>query len=257
MTALAGDVGTRSERNGQSCELEYLGQSKVRVGPAGTLQVDESMQTAEAGVFAAGDVQHGPASVIEAIADGRRAVESIDRFLGGDGRIDERLIAVDAPEPYLGPGVGFADRSRVEMPVLPAELRASGFCRVELGYNPEQAAAEAGRCLQCDLRTLLRKAQFPPDLWLPFNTAGVEGVPSDLEGVYLLADADKQIIKIKGTGTLRTDLQMDVERNSQARYFRFEEDLLYTKRESELLQQYMQKHGRMPGGAADGVDDLF
>jgi len=143
------------------------------------------------------------------------------------------------------------------MPVLPAEVRASGFCRVEIGYNPEQAAAEAGRCLQCDRRTLLRKAQFPPDLWLPFNTAGVERVPSDLEGVYLLADADKQIIKIKGTGTLRTDLQTDIERNGQARYFRFEEDLLYTKRESELLQQYMQAHGRMPGGAADGVDDLF
>jgi len=143
------------------------------------------------------------------------------------------------------------------MPVLPAELRASGFCRVELGYNPEQAATEAGRCLQCDLRTLLRKAEFPPDLWLPFNAAGVERVPSDLEGVYLLANADKQIIKIKGTGTLRTDLQMDVERNGQARYFRFEEHRLYSKRESELLQQYMQEHGRMPAGAADEVDDLF
>jgi len=242
---------------GQSCELDYLGRSEVRITPAGTLQADESMQTRVAGVFAAGDVLRGPASVIEAIADGRRAAESIDRCLGGDGRIEEQLIAAEAPNPYLGLGDGFASRLRVEMPALPAESRASGFCLVELGYNPEQAAAEAGRCLQCDLRILLRKPEFPPDLWLPFDAAEIEKVPSDLEGVYVLADADKQIIKIKGTATLQADLRTDSQGNAQARFFRFEEHRLYSKRESELLQQYMQEHGRMPAGAADEVDDLF
>jgi hypothetical protein len=143
------------------------------------------------------------------------------------------------------------------MPTLPPESRVSGFCLVELGYNRGDATAEAGRCLQCDLRTLLRKPEFPPDLWLQLDAPGVDLVPSDLEGVYMLADADKRIIKIKGTATLQADLRMDSERNGQARYFHFEEHRLYSKRESELLQQYMQEHGRMPAGAADEVDDLF
>lgn len=242
---------------GQSCELDFLGQSGVRISPAGTLQADESMKTNIGGVFAAGDVLRGPASVIEAIADGRRAAESIDRYLGGNGCIEEQLIAAEIPNPHLGPGDGFASRLRVEMPTLPPESRASGFCLVELGYNCEDATAEAGRCLQCDLRTLLRKPEFPPDLWLQLDAPGVDRVPSDLEGVYLLADADKRIIKIKGTATLQADLRMDSEHNGQARYFRFEEHRLYSKRESELLQQYMQEHGRMPAGAADEVDDLF
>jgi hypothetical protein len=34
---------------------------------------------------------------------------------------------------------------------------------------------------------------------------------------------------------------------------------MYSKRESELLQQYLQIHGKMPGGAGGGddLDDLF
>jgi hypothetical protein len=32
---------------------------------------------------------------------------------------------------------------------------------------------------------------------------------------------------------------------------------MYTKRESELLQQYLQQYGEMPGGGMDELDDLF
>lgn len=42
----------------------------------------------------------------------------------------------------------------------------------------------------------------------------------------------------------------------EARYFGYEKDPMYTKRESELIQQYLQKHGRLPPGNED-VDDLF
>jgi len=242
---------------GQSCELDYLGQSQVRIARGGTIEADESMQTHEEGVFTAGDVRHGPASVIEAIADGRRAAEGIDRYLGGDGCIDERFIAVDAPDPHLGVAPGFAERSRVAMPVATIEARTSSFCRVELGYDRKQAMVEAGRCLQCDLRFMLHKPEFPPDLWLPMNAASIEAVPSGLGGVYVLADADKQIVKIKGTAALQAELLNDAAQNAEACYFRFEEYPMYTKRESELLQQYMQEHGRMPGGGADELDDLF
>jgi hypothetical protein len=42
----------------------------------------------------------------------------------------------------------------------------------------------------------------------------------------------------------------------EARYFVHEHDPLYSKRESELVQIYLQKHGEMPD-SGDGLDDLF
>ena len=40
------------------------------------------------GVFAGGDAANGPATVIEAIAAGRRAAISIDKYLGGNGVLE-------------------------------------------------------------------------------------------------------------------------------------------------------------------------
>ena len=44
--------------------------------------------------------------------------------------------------------------------------------------------------------------------------------------------------------------------NPDAKYFSYEEDPMYTKRESELIQQFLQTHGHLPPGNED-VDDLF
>jgi len=44
--------------------------------------------------------------------------------------------------------------------------------------------------------------------------------------------------------------------NNAAKYFAIEEDKMCTKRETELLQQYMQKYGKMPGGG-DELDELL
>jgi hypothetical protein len=32
---------------------------------------------------------------------------------------------------------------------------------------------------------------------------------------------------------------------------------MYTSRESQMIQAYLQQHGKMPGGGADELDDLF
>ena len=56
---------------------------------------------------------------------------------------------------------------------------------------------------------------------------------------------------------LRQALEEVLQQGKDAKYVLFEEDPMYTKRESELLQQYMKEHGRMPGGGADELDDLF
>ncbi|KUK52289.1 MAG: Putative dehydrogenase [Desulfotomaculum sp. 46_296] len=46
-----------------------------------------------------------------------------------------------------------------------------------------------------------------------------------------------------------------MEDGSNAQFFIYEEEPMYTKRESELLQMYLQEHGKLPSGSDD--DDLF
>lgn len=48
-----------------------------------------------------------------------------------------------------------------------------------------------------------------------------------------------------------------MEENKEAAWFGFEEDRMYSQRESELIQQYLQEHGKMSGGGKDELDDLF
>ena len=116
----------------------------------------DNLATSKEGVFAGGDVISGPASVIEAIAAGRRAASSIDKFLGGDGNIEEILLERPAPQPYTGKrDKGFADLKRAEMPTIPLSERHDGFSEVELGFNEDQAINETKRCLQCDLELSL------------------------------------------------------------------------------------------------------
>jgi len=54
---------------------------------------------------------------------------------------------------------------------------------------------------------------------------------------------------------LRRDLEAELATSEKARFFVWEEDRMYTKPKSELIQQYLQQHGRLPGTGAD-LDDL-
>ncbi|HSW39947.1 MAG TPA: FAD-dependent oxidoreductase, partial [Acidobacteriota bacterium] len=99
-----------------------------------------SFQTSSEGVFAAGDAVSGKGTVIDAVASGRNAAMAVDRFLGGGGMIDEKLVAVEEPGAYIGPGDDFASMSRCG------------------GHEMDEKAAgrESQRCLQCDLRLKIR-----------------------------------------------------------------------------------------------------
>jgi len=150
----------------------------------------ETQQTDMQGVFAGGDAANGPATVIEAIAAGRRAAVSIDQYLGGDGKLevgirndlnsefgsrkserkekDENAEGgsgeVEVGNSECGNGYrgkresGFAELKRIAVPSLPVSERNGGFAEVELCYSEEQALAETHRCLQCDLEICLAKS---------------------------------------------------------------------------------------------------
>ncbi len=134
-------------------------QFDLATGLEDIIQVDpDTLAASREGVFAGGDVISGPASVIEAVAAGRRAAISIDRFLGGDGMVVEGGMNIPAAQAYDGKrGKGFAELKRVEIPTLPVSERYDGFPEVDLCFSEEHAIEEAKRCLQCDLELILGK----------------------------------------------------------------------------------------------------
>jgi NADPH-dependent glutamate synthase beta subunit-like oxidoreductase len=114
----------------------------------GTMNVDPlTLQSEDPDIFAGGDAVRGPQSVVEAIADGRRAAESIDRYLRGlDLRLgrDARLKAVSEPLKE-----GYDPSPRAQMPRLGPQERTVGFDEVHRGFTEEMVVQEARRCISC------------------------------------------------------------------------------------------------------------
>jgi len=88
-----------------------------------------------------------------------------------------------------------------------------------------------------------------------YTAGNLANVPEE-SGVYQLLDGQKAVIYIKGAMNLRKELEEQLQINELARYFVYEENPLYNKRESEILQQYCARHGQMPAGNLE-LDDLF
>jgi hypothetical protein len=102
----------------------------------------------------------------------------------------------------------------------------------------------------------MRCNPLPPEKWLSFNKENINEVPEE-EEVFQLLDEDHNVLAIKGTANLRESLLEQLEENEKAAWFEYEEDKMYSQRESELIQQYLREHGEMPGGGDDELDDLF
>ncbi len=124
----------------------------LAVEKGGRIKVDpDTLATSRQGVYAGGDVVSGPASVIEAIAIGRQAAVSIDKYLGGSGNIEEVLAPPEeAPAPFnLEEAEGEQFRPKIKM--LALDKRLKGYAQVALGFDKKSAKKETERCLRCDL----------------------------------------------------------------------------------------------------------
>lgn len=127
----------------------------------------ENGETSVEGIWAGGDSMTGTASVIRAVEGARKAISAIDRYLGGDGNIEEHLAPDQVKAPYIGKVEGFADKKRVEPRVVAADERVKNWktCGpMDQGFDEEMAKCEAGRCLQCDLRLCISR----PRTWGDF-----------------------------------------------------------------------------------------
>ncbi|MCF8061648.1 MAG: FAD-dependent oxidoreductase [Deltaproteobacteria bacterium] len=237
---------------GQAPDLSFLeGDVPVRVERGLIVVNPDTQETGVPKMYAGGDVTGTSGTIIHAVAAGRRAASAIDKALGGAGVVEETLVPRRPPDPFPGRDEGFADRPRMPVPERDPAARSGCFDEVELGYSVDAAVREASRCLQCDLRLRIRSNPPPPQKGLPFDESSLEQVPAG-EGVYRLIDADRNVLAIRGTADLRRSLLEELEENERAVLFEFEEDKMYSKRESELIQKYVREHGGMPG-----EDDLY
>ena len=239
---------------GQVPDLSFLDGESVRTDRGLIVVEPGTQETGAPGLYAGGDVTAASGTIVHAAAAGRRAAAAVDRALGGTGNLDQGRVLRDPPDPRLGRVEGFADRPRVPVPERDPEERIADFGEVESGYATDAAALEASRCLQCDLRLTMGRNPPPPRGWLPFERTSLERVPV-AEGVYQLMDADHNVLAIRGTADLRRSIREELEENEEAAMFEFEENRMYSQRESELMQRYVQEHGGMPG--EDDLDDLF
>lgn len=119
-----------------------------------TIRVDkETLCTNQPGVFAGGDVVRGPNTVVDAIADGKRAALMIDRYVQGEEL--KQPVIPSLPKIYVEPAPECESEidstKRVETPRASVEWRKRGFAEVEMALTVEEAMHESCRCLRCDL----------------------------------------------------------------------------------------------------------
>jgi heterodisulfide reductase subunit A-like polyferredoxin len=141
---------------GQRPELDCLN-GEVETVRGRFLKVDEeTLATNVPGIFGGGDVVTGTSFIVNAIAAGHRAAQSIDRYLRGESLV---VPKVRPPKVELTPTEvaarllesQAARRARVEMKARPAAERKLDFHEVYAGLTEEEAREEAARCLSCGI----------------------------------------------------------------------------------------------------------
>jgi len=146
------EVDTIIPAIGQTPDLSFLKGIDVETTPQGTIKVDPvTLKTSKEGVFAGGDAVSGPWIAIEAVAAGKEAALSIDRYLRGldlyEGRSKPKLEKARFEEIYANQPKALRER----MERIPLEERRESFAEVKKGFTEEQAKREALRCLNCGL----------------------------------------------------------------------------------------------------------
>ncbi|TRZ52902.1 MAG: pyridine nucleotide-disulfide oxidoreductase, partial [Dehalococcoidia bacterium] len=146
---------------GQAPDTAFLEDSEILRSKRGYISANETtLETSVPGIFAGGDGVYGPKSVIEALAAGKKAAISIDRYIRGEdltvGRDDE-----GPQESKLKVNIeGVSTKKRVSMPTLPLEQRERGFQEIELGLSKEETKEEAERCLSCECKLCVKDCEF-------------------------------------------------------------------------------------------------
>ena len=136
-------IGTRLDTG------KVFGTTEIDLNSKSFINVDPlSGQTSIEGVFAGGDAEIGPSSVVQAIAGGERAAVGIDTMLTGLDHAfwrEEKVLDTEF-DPEADP----VSYEREEVKAIPIEKRKHNFDEVEIAWCENVAQRQSKRCLRCD-----------------------------------------------------------------------------------------------------------
>ena len=121
-------------------DMEFSDRDLLAVNP-------DTLETKKKGVFAGGDVVTGPKTVIEAIAQGKKAAASISSYLQG-----QEIPSCKEPglsDDYKPIEPSELQIARAAVPTLDGERRVKSFEESNLAFDEQTAQQEASRCLDC------------------------------------------------------------------------------------------------------------
>jgi heterodisulfide reductase subunit A-like polyferredoxin len=142
---------------GQKTNLKFITAADgIKLTPRGLIETDPvTKATSRPAVFAGGDVETGPYIAIAAVAAGREAALSIERYLTGrDLKADREapLRPIPKEEGKWSPiRADIEKKHRALMQTTPVEEWIKGFKEINLGYREEEAVEEAARCINCGI----------------------------------------------------------------------------------------------------------
>jgi NADH-quinone oxidoreductase subunit F len=137
-------------------DTSYIGEGDEVKRFGENIIIDPEMATTtRLGVFAGGDAVTGPNTVVDAMAAGKLAADSIEKYIRGLPMQHDYLLT--RPSVYAGPTEMTPEEAakarRPKTPHLSLAQRRKNFREVELGLTESMACKEARRCLRCDLET--------------------------------------------------------------------------------------------------------
>ncbi len=135
---------------GQATDLSFIDSDDVALNERGQLKLSPSLFETEAeGVFAAGDVAHGPKLMIDAIASGKKAARRIYAFLKKKELSADTTALHTAIKDYTREW-DYESTPREGVPAMPPEERKKAMnLIVEKGFTETQSRRQASRCFDC------------------------------------------------------------------------------------------------------------
>jgi NADPH-dependent glutamate synthase beta subunit-like oxidoreductase len=136
---------------GEKVDSEFLEEAGIEINKNATAKADSvSLATNIQGIYAGGDLTAGPATAVEAMADGKKAAKAIDRELTGKDRFAQLFTTTIIYDDHVAAEV--FDKGKQSGKKLSVPQRKNNFREVSLGLTKPQVAVESLRCLRCDVK---------------------------------------------------------------------------------------------------------
>ena len=142
----------------QAADLKLLPEEwEIEKTSWGTIKTNgKDYMTSKKGIFASGDCEYGPMTIVNAVGQAKRASSVMSRYLqtgeitlSDDETMEDhlrKLRVYDKKEKITGWLPGLA---REHSEVLDVDVRKDNNKEVNLGFTQEQAISEADRCMRC------------------------------------------------------------------------------------------------------------